>query len=80
MVLKQIVKLNTGARMPVLGFGVSFMNNLILFFQRVTIVGATKEVLADLILSARVGRNVASFSGGGQRSREDRFGGWVQAY
>ena len=79
MVLKQIVKLNTGAEMPVLGFGVSSDN---LFVASTIIIRRKNEIegLADLISSARVGRNVASVSGGGQRSREDRLGGRVQAY
>ena len=30
MVLKQVVKLNTGAKMPVLGFGTSSILNLVI--------------------------------------------------
>jgi len=44
MVLKRVVKLNTGAEMPVLGFGAS-----LIFFGRYRYLCVTKEALANLI-------------------------------
>jgi len=52
MVLKQVVKLNTGAEMPVLGFGTSpiielfffFSNNLVVLLLLSFIVCAAEEV------------------------------------
>ena len=77
MVLKRVVKLNTGAEMPVLGFGASSVPT-IQTETRYRYRFVMKELLTDYICT--MVRDVAGLPGRGQGSRENRFRGRVQAH
>ena len=77
MVLKRVVKFNTGAEIPVLGFGASSVPT-IQTETRYRYYFVMKEFLTDYICA--VVRDVAGLLGRGRGSCENRLRGRVQTH